>query len=177
MEPKTIILFATPYGGKDTHANILKNFFNNKEIPFVDVATGEYFRKLDKGNYTLELIQEMINNGKLAPDFIAESVVIDILFKNLTFEKSIIFNGFPRNLEQAKKLWEVLKFYGRIKIDVIYIEISPETATRIKIFKKNTTEMMGFMENKFVLHHIDGNGTIEEVSAHIFKALNLNSLK
>lgn len=195
---RTIILFASPCGGKDTQADLLVAFLKGKSIPYLYVSTGSYFRGIKKPNHTLKLIEEVMGKGELLPDFLAEGVVISsLLLNDLDPEKFLIFNGFPRNLDQAKKLLKILEFYGRIKPEVLFIEVSPETAIermkmrikggenraddnaesihrRFEIFYKENASLIEFLcSAEFKFHRIDGSGTIEGISKKIFEALAL----
>ena len=155
-----------------------------------------YFRNIKKPNQTLSILEKIMEKGELAPDFLAEGVIVSsLMLQDLTSEKFLIFNGFPRNLKQAKILLKILSFYGRIKPEVVFIEVSPEIAIRrmkmrikggekrsddniesihrrFKIFYEENASLIGFLSSpKFQLYRIEGNGEIPEVSKNIFKAL------
>lgn len=80
---------------------------------FVQLSTGNLLRN---AGYDL-------SSGELVNDSIVIDLVKDFLEKN--HERDVIFDGFPRNINQAKLLLK------SINIDkVIYIKFNPETAIK-----------------------------------------------
>lgn len=112
-----IILFGAPGTGKGTYATQLKNIYN---LPHI--STGDLFRDAIKQKTELGLkSQEYMNQGKLVPD----ELTINLIKKRLSekdCEKGYFLDGFPRTLEQAKKLDEITNIDLVIKFDV-----KPET--------------------------------------------------
>lgn len=87
--------------GKGTQAKIISE---KLEIPHI--STGDLFRGCE-GELKSKL-DEYMNSGKLIPD----DLVLEILNERISkddCEKGFILDGFPRNLEQAKKLNDLLE--------------------------------------------------------------------
>jgi adenylate kinase len=101
-----IILLAPPQAGKGTQAELLK-----KEHNLNHISTGNLLRESDD----LE-IKEMMKSGKLVTDDIVVKVFKDYLEK--TDSSNILLDGFPRNINQAKLLDEML-FNMSSKIDYV----------------------------------------------------------
>ena len=103
-----IILFGPPGAGKGTQAdNIVKNFNLHK------VSTGDLLRNEIKNNTKLSnKIKSIIENGSLVPDDIINSLIVKIL-SDKKFYNRLIFDGYPRNLYQAKTLDILLKKYNQ----------------------------------------------------------------
>ncbi len=80
----------------------------SNEFKFVHIETGRLFRKMinEESGYGPKL-KKYILNGKLVPDDLACEIVEEEIEKNI-HQKGIIFDGFPRTLEQAKFLDEKL---------------------------------------------------------------------
>ena len=94
-----IILFGPPGAGKGTQANNLVKEFN-----LIKVSTGELLRNEIKKKSSLGIeIENKINQGHLASDKIMNNLIEKVLSNKIYFNR-IIFDGFPRNLEQAKNL-------------------------------------------------------------------------
>ena len=94
-----IILFGPPGAGKGTQAKHLEKKLNNFQI-----STGEMLR--EEINNETEIGKQIIsymNEGKFVDDKIVnklmESVVLDPKKKG-----RLIFDGYPRTLDQAKNL-------------------------------------------------------------------------
>ena len=112
-----IIMLGAQGTGKGTVAGIL-----NKEKGWIQLSTGDIFRENIANGTELGIeANKYISKGCLVPDEITISMVENRL-EELKNEAGIILDGFPRNLEQAKKLDEILASKGQ-KIDwVINLE-------------------------------------------------------
>ena len=107
-----IIMLGAQGTGKGTVAGIL-----NKKNGWIQLSTGDIFREnISKGTELGVEANKYISKGCLVPDEITISMVEKRL-DELKDEKGIILDGFPRNLEQAKKLDEILASKGQ-KVDL-----------------------------------------------------------
>jgi len=99
MENKNIIILGPQGSGKGTQAEALKEKFN---IPHI--STGEIFREEINNNTKLGIkIKTFVNQGKLVSDDITNQV-IEKRLKKSDCENGFILDGFPRNLNQAEFL-------------------------------------------------------------------------
>ena len=116
-----IIMLGAQGTGKGTVAGIL-----NKEKGWIQLSTGDIFREnISKGTPLGIEADKYISKGCLVPDEITISMVENRL-DELKNEDGIILDGFPRNIDQAKKLDEILAAKGQ-KIDwVINLETPRE---------------------------------------------------
>ena len=106
-----IIMLGAQGTGKGTVAGIL-----SKQNGWIQLSTGDIFREnISKGTELGIEANKYISKGSLVPDEITISMVEKRL-EELKNEKGIILDGFPRNLEQAKKLDEILATKGQ-KVD------------------------------------------------------------
>ncbi len=98
-----IVLLGPPGAGKGTHAKILSERY---EIPHI--STGDLLRsQIQDGTSLGKSAKSFIDSGKLVPDDLVVDMVKDRLFKPDT-AKGFILDGFPRTVEQAKALDEML---------------------------------------------------------------------
>lgn len=115
-----IIMLGAPGTGKGTIAGILKD---KLEIP--QVSTGDIFRKhIKEGTELGKLAESYISKGDLVPD----EVTIDLVKNRLEepdVQKGIILDGFPRTVNQAEKLDEILSEKGK-KVDLVINLTTPE---------------------------------------------------
>ena len=106
-----IIMLGAQGTGKGTVAGIL-----NKQKGWIQLSTGDIFREnISKGTELGVEANKYISKGCLVPDEITISMVENRL-EELKNEEGIILDGFPRNIEQAKKLDEILAEKGT-KVD------------------------------------------------------------
>lgn len=112
-----IIMLGAQGTGKGTVAGVL-----NKQNGWVQLSTGDIFREnISKGTELGIEANKYISKGCLVPNEITISMVEKRL-DELKNEEGIILDGFPRNIEQAKKLDEILESKGQ-KVDwVINLE-------------------------------------------------------
>ena len=91
-----IILFGPPGAGKGTQAiKIVKNFDLHK------VSTGDLLREEIKNNTDLgNKIKSIMDKGILISDNIINDLITKVL-SDKKFYNRLIFDGYPRNLEQA----------------------------------------------------------------------------
>ncbi len=103
------ILFIGPPGsGKGTQAQKL---ISKKKLR--RVSTGDLFRKNLKERTALgQRAKSYIDKGELVPDQIVNDMVEEIL-KGLAKAQGALFDGFPRNLSQARALDQILERAGR----------------------------------------------------------------
>ena len=108
-----IIIFGPPGAGKGTQAKILV-----KKLNCLQVSTGDMLR--DEINKDSEIGKKIINNmndGKFVEDEIVNKLLEKIIFD--TNKKKLIFDGYPRTLNQAKNLENLLTKSNQ-KIDYIF---------------------------------------------------------
>lgn len=118
MKPQLILLGA-PGSGKGTQASKLVENFG-----YAHISTGDLLRsEIQKGSDLGRRVQSIMDAGNLVDD----ATVLELLKINCNLdEKSYIFDGFPRNIEQAKSLDEVvltnrhaLALYFDIDLEII----------------------------------------------------------
>jgi len=122
-----LILLGSPGSGKGTQAKRLKEKYGLRHI-----STGDIFRKeiADQSEFGKQ-IQKLVNEGELVPD----SLVIEVLASNIKDEKQgLIFDGFPRTVEQAKALDTLLEKQNKKLDAVIFIDVPAE-----KVIKRITS--------------------------------------
>lgn len=120
--PLFIILFGAPGSGKGTQASLLSSKYH-----FVHISTGDMFRENIKNKTPIGTrAKAFIDRGELVPD----SIVIDMLkerLKQADCKQGVLLDGFPRNVDQAKALDEVLQTYRPL---VLSYDISDASVIR-----------------------------------------------
>lgn len=114
-----IILLGAPGSGKGTIAEKL-----NKKYNFLQFSTGDIFRKhiADNSNLGLEA-QKYINKGHLVPDEITNKMV-ELFLEDI--HDNLIFDGYPRTINQANKLESFLSKYDSNISKVFLLDVSDE---------------------------------------------------
>jgi len=110
-----------PGAGKGTQAVKLA-----EKLKLVQVASGDLFRKaLQEQTELGKKAKLYMDKGQLVPDEITIQMVMDRLSAP-DVAGGAIFDGFPRNMEQAKALDKALKQQNKAIDKVIYIKVSEE---------------------------------------------------
>jgi len=121
-----IILLGPPGAGKGTQAKDLVQRLNLKHLSTGDILREEKEKKTDLGIQ----IQKYMNQGLLVPN----EVVLELLRKKLeslrTDCEGFIFDGYPRNIQQAENLETLLAEMG-MQIDmVIFFDVTEEISVQ-----------------------------------------------
>ncbi len=117
-----VILLGAPGSGKGTQSMRLADKYG-----FQHLATGDIFRsEIAQGTELGKKAQDYVKTGKLVPD----AIVTEMVAARLDRRKNYLLDGFPRNLEQAQALDEMLQRNGT-KIDLV-ISLALPTAEAIK---------------------------------------------
>lgn len=122
-----IIMLGAQGTGKGTVAGLL-----TEETGWPQVSTGDIFRKNIKEETELgKEANKYIAKGMLVPDEITVPMVIDRLNED-DAKNGVILDGFPRTVEQAEKLDEILAEKGK-KVDLVINLTTPreEIITRM----------------------------------------------
>ncbi|MHC5269226.1 adenylate kinase [Enterococcus sp. LJL98] len=117
-----IILMGLPGAGKGTQA---EKIIAEYKIPHI--STGDMFRAAIANETALGLeAKSYMDQGALVPDEVTNGIVKERLAQADT-AKGFLLDGFPRTLEQAKALAQMLKELGK-KIDAVIDIHVPEEA-------------------------------------------------
>ena len=181
-----IILLGPPGAGKGTQAEyISKKFDLNK------VSTGDLFRENIKNNSPLgQKANEFVNSGKLVPDQIVTDMINNWLISNTD---NWLLDGFPRTINQAKSLNQILKSCNQNLNSVLLISVpnnmlvdrllerqkiekrsddNMETIqVRINTYEEETKPLITYNQQENILSEIDGSQSISNVSISIEKEL------
>lgn len=116
-----LLIMGAPGSGKGTCAVELKDFYS---IPHI--STGDIFRKAISEKTELgKIAEKLINDGQFVPDDVTNAIVKERLAKD-DCQKGFILDGYPRTLEQAKVLTEILTELNITLDAVIDLEVKDE---------------------------------------------------
>jgi adenylate kinase len=117
-----ILIFGPNGSGKGTQGSLVKQKYN-----IAHIESGAIFREhIGQGTDLGKKAKEYIDKGELVPDEITIPMVLETL-KNQG-QNGWLLDGFPRNMEQAKKLWEALQSEGMDLHVVIEIVLDKQIA-------------------------------------------------
>jgi len=121
-----IILFGPPGSGKGTQAEHLCDRFG-----LIHLSTGDLFREAARNRTSLgRKAEDIMKAGELVPDDIVTGVVLEKLRDHDQRHTRFLFDGYPRNITQAKALdafFEKMRF-GKCR--VIHLNVPDEEVMR-----------------------------------------------
>ena len=138
-----IILFGPPGAGKGTQASNLVKDFNLFKVSSGDILRKEIGKKSNLGNK----IEIFVNKGLLVPDEIINELIENIL-SNKDYSNRLIFDGYPRNLDQAKKLDDLLKKNNQKISCVLSLKVLSESIFK-RILGRQICTKCGLTFNEF----------------------------
>ena len=138
-----IILFGPPGAGKGTQSDFLvKNF------DLLKISTGDLLRNAIKENNSLGVeIKSKIDKGL----FVTDDVINDLVEKFISDKKyfnKMVFDGYPRNLSQAKKLNSIINKFDQKISYVFNINIEHDIIVK-RILGRQTCSKCGLIFNKY----------------------------
>ena len=183
-----LILFGPPGAGKGTQAKNLEKKLNNFQV-----STGDMLR--EEINNNSEIGKKIINNmneGKFVDD-----EIVNKLMKNVVFDPKkknrLIFDGYPRAIDQAKNLDLLLKdseqkidfiFFLNVSKDTIVKRIEKRkllekrsdddldtTLKRYDTYMQTTKPVLDYYSSHENYHEIDGGMEIAEITKKIEEIL------
>ena len=116
-----LILFGPPGAGKGTQAQFIVKKHN-----YFQLSTGNLLREEVKLKTQLGTeIENLISNGKFVSDETVNTLLRQSI-TNLKFRDRIIFDGYPRNVDQAKNLVLILEEFHQTIGHIIFLNVSKD---------------------------------------------------
>ena len=185
-----VIIFGPPGAGKGTQAQNIVNKFKLNQVSTGDLLRNEVKNKTDIGKD----IENIISKGDFATDEIVNELIKNEIFNPLNKNK-LIFDGYPRSLNQAKNL-DLLLESSNQKIDFIFfLNVKKETIIkriekrkmlekrsddnlntilkRYDTYMETTRPVLDFYSKNPNFYEIDGSLEINEITAKIEAFLNV----
>ena len=187
-----VILLGAPGSGKGTQSIIL-----NKKFGFLQLSTGEMIRQNIEDKTELGLmVQTLVNSGEFVNDDTILSMISNrILMKDC--KNGFVLDGFPRNVNQAKKFDKILKennkkinivielkvikkiLFERIQNRAIEANEAREDdkgevlENRIKIYEEQTEPLIPYYKDLGLHYEVNGMKNIDEIALDIEKIIKI----
>ena len=116
-----LLIMGLPGAGKGTQAAKIV-----EEFGVAHISTGDMFRAAMANQTEMgTLAKSFIDKGELVPDDVTNGIVKERLAQDDIKEKGFLLDGFPRTIEQAHSLDQILVDLGLELDGVINIEVDP----------------------------------------------------
>ena len=179
-----LIIFGPPGAGKGTQSDFIVKKYHLHKLSTGEILRKEINNKTQLGNE----ISSIINSGSLVSDEIVKKLVENFI-SDKNYNNKLIFDGYPRNLNQALTLKELLIKYKQ-KIDlVLKLSVSLETIKkrilerkslekraddneetaikRYETYEKSTEPVIDYYKKLNILKVIDGERPIDQINKEI----------
>ncbi|MDH7508079.1 MAG: adenylate kinase [Methanomassiliicoccales archaeon] len=129
-----LVLLGPPGSGKGTQAARLA-----EELKLIHISTGDMLREAIRKGTTIGLkAKNYVDRGELVPD----EVVTELIREKISGMSGVLlFDGYPRNLVQAKMLDEIVLVKAAINLDV------DENKIVERLTKRRTCKQCGAVYN------------------------------
>jgi adenylate kinase len=173
-------MIAPPGAGKGTQAERLSDRYDHPHV-----ETGDIIRTAIKNETTAgQKAKKYVDKGKLVPD----EVVVELIEERIErpdCRQGFILDGFPRTLPQAEALDEMMDNHDLSLDAVLHLDVSDEEVTerlldrgrdddtpeaidqRLEEYRNKTAPLIDYYSEQGLLVEVDGEQSIEEVTASI----------
>ena len=138
-----LILFGPPGAGKGTQAQFIVNDHNYFQLSTGNLLRNEVQLKTPLGAE----IEKLISAGKFVSDKTVNLLLRNSI-TNLKFRDRIIFDGYPRNVDQAKNLEIILSEFNQKIGHIIFLNVSKDIIEK-RIMGRMTCEKCNMTMNEF----------------------------
>lgn len=187
---KNFIIFGSPGAGKGTQAELLAKKYN-----LAHLSSGAILRNALQNGLISDNTNKYLKAGNLVP----EKTIINLMAETIGRQKKnqgLIFDGFPRTLNQAEKLDEILKEKNLTISKVLEIKINEKEGTkrileraktsgrnddnkkilnnRFRVYRQEMTPIKNYYRTQKKLVSIDGCRTVEEIFQNLSAEIEKN---
>lgn len=182
-----LLIMGLPGAGKGTQAQVVAERFG---IPHI--STGDIFRaNLAQGTPLGQLAQSFMDKGEYVPDEVTNDMVRDRLTQPDT-QSGFLLDGYPRTVAQVEALDSMLGGHDFDRVLVLEADLEEVVQRllrraveqgraddtedvirrRLEVFQEQTAPLIDVYSSRGLVTHVDGVGSVEDVTQRITSALN-----
>lgn len=188
-----LVIFGAPGSGKGTQSERLI-----EEYGLYHISTGEVLRDLiARGTELGKIADSYISKGNLIPDDLMLKILADVLDSNPATAEGVVFDGFPRTINQAVSLKKMLADRGSKVHAVVGLEVEDEELIerllkrgkesgrsddnletikqRLEVYHTQTSPLKDYYIAEGKYHAIHGSGSVDSIFESIKASLSKNA--
>jgi adenylate kinase len=185
-----IILIGPPGAGKGTQAKILESKYGLKQLSTGDMLRAEVAAQSDLGKQAKAIMD--------AGNLVSDEIIVRMIGHRIAQAdcmNGVIFDGFPRTVEQAKSLDMMLKKLGKPLTAVVHFQVNEEELVgrlnsrmrdmaaagqamrsddneetlrkRLRVYREQTAPIIPYYETSGLMKKVDGMAPIDDVTEQI----------
>ncbi|REJ84424.1 MAG: adenylate kinase [Acidobacteria bacterium] len=179
-----VVLLGPPGSGKGTQAERLA-----AKLSVPAISTGEMLRAaVAQGSALGARVEGVMASGQLVSDELMAEVVQDRLAKD-DCKGGFLLDGYPRTAAQTQTLDDILDDLGERLDHVIYLSVPEEELVRrallrqrdddteeviqerLRVYRNETEPLVAHYEQAGLLRRVDGDRSMDEVTAAMLEAI------
>jgi len=179
------IVLGPPGAGKGTQAALLA-----AEMNLAHISTGEILRAAVQEQTPLgQEAKAFMDRGELVPDTLVLGLVKERLGSLNGSTAGWILDGFPRNINQAEALDDLLRDIQQQSDCAVNLDVPDEiliprllgrgrqddteaiVRTRLQVYRDQTAPLIDFYQNRQHLVSVNGNADVEDVTQRLKSAI------
>ena len=179
-----LVLLGPPGAGKGTQAGKLA-----EKLGIPQISTGDLFRhNIAAGTDLGARAKQYLDAGDLVPAELTNALVADRI-DQADASRGFILDGYPRSVEQAQALHDMLEGRNTHLNAVLELRVSEaellarlkergradDTAevihNRMSVYREETAPLLDFYQHEHELKVVDALGTVDEVFERLLQAL------
>ncbi|MDX2969280.1 adenylate kinase [Kribbella solani] len=182
----TVLLMGPPGAGKGTHAGLLAEHLG---VPVI--ATGDLFRSnIADGTELGKTAQGYLDAGEYVPDEVTNGMVRDRLAES-DAGPGFVLDGYPRTLDQAGVLDDILGRQGRSLDAALVLQVQPDALVhrllrraelehrsddtedvirrRFEVYHAQTAPLFDLYADRGIHHEVDASADIDTVRTRVWQ--------
>ncbi|MGW6201007.1 adenylate kinase [Kribbella sp. NPDC055110] len=182
----TVLLMGPPGAGKGTHAGHLAEHLG---VPVI--STGDLFRRnIADGTELGKTAQGFLDAGEYVPDEVTNAMVRDRL-ADADARPGFVLDGYPRTLDQAAVLDEILGAQGRALDAALVLQVDADALVarllrraeiehrsddteevirrRFEVYHEQTAPLIHFYAGRGIHHEVDASSDVDTVRARVWQ--------
>jgi len=182
----TVLLMGPPGAGKGTHAGHLADHLG---VPVI--STGDLFRRnIADGTELGKTAQGYLDAGEYVPDEVTNAMVRDRL-ADADARPGFVLDGYPRTLDQAAVLDELLDAQGRGLDAALVLQVDADALVarllrraeiehrsddteevirrRFEVYHEQTAPLIHFYSGRGIHHEVDASSDVDTVRARVWQ--------
>ncbi len=196
MQPLSVAFFGISGSGKGTQCDLLEKYLKEHDSTHgvVRPEMGNLLRTfMQSGTVFAAKTGEIVNSGGLVPSFMPIFLLTQMLNGSFDGTQHVILDGTCRRPDQSRAANDMMRMFGRTKLDAIVLKLTPESAkarlvargrlddakdeaiaSRFAWYEEQVVPSIKELESLgWTIHEIDGEPDLETIHKNILSALSI----